>query len=932
MLSSSSLYELLQYCTVKLTSAESETSGTGFFVAKGKIITCAHVVEKYQTQTISVIWQGKEWATAKVESILPDPIDLALLQVELPEGEHPPCVLLDKQFDPFDSLYVYGYPDDFPAGGSVTIDVEGTVKDRGVTLIKAKQGQVRPGHSGSPALNKKTSRVCGIVSETRHRSSDLGGLLIPVSMVFRQFSELCTQNQEIHDQDRRWLESVLPDRFVSFRNTPSNLKTGSANFVGRKKQLEELHQLLQTNKQLSISGMGGIGKTELALQYAHAYQNHYPGGLCWFPVKSENLVSQIIGFARTYLDISVPDELETDLDKVNYCWHNWSVEVSLIILDDLINYGNFYREQIKPYLPPATSKIKVLMTSREKPVNIPRIDLDVLSEDSAIELLTSFIGDARVEAELKIAKDLCKWLGYLPLGLELVGSYMALDEILKVEKTLKRLEKRKLEAPIISSLEQADVNAQIGVAKAFDLSWSVLTPEAQKLGCYLGLFTSEPFKWSWVESVWITPSDEEEREEQIEDLERLRNLQLTKRSLLTSVKDSHESTEYNYLLHSLIAEYFQSKLKEQEQVIELKHKFCGMMIQIAQSISQNPNIYELKEVATAIPHLSSVATDLIEYVDSKNIVDLYRGLSRFYVGQGTYYQGERWAMQGLTLCIEEFGEKNLDVASSRNDLAFVYYLQGKYFKAENLFLKALEFREDKLGEQDLAVAITRNDLALNYIAQKKYNDAEPLLKQALDIHIGKLGNNHQDVATIKNNLAELYLHQGKPYDAEPLLKEALDVFREEGEKNDHHPHVSLCLNNLGGACSDQRKYSDAESYYLEALNLRRDKLGIEHPYVALTLNKLGNLYLLQRRYEDAEHHFQQALEICQKRLDEQHPYLNTSLNNLAKLCCNRKRYSDAKSYYLRALAISEKKWGKNHSKTNIIRDSLNFVIDMEQKY
>jgi len=192
----SSLYELLQSCTVKLTIAKS-TWGTGFFVAREKIITCAHVVQNDQKNIISVIWQGQKPATARVENIKPAPIDLALLQVELPEGEHPPCVLLDEECDPFNHMYVYGYPDDFPDGGSVTIDCEGTVEDQGVTLIKAKQGNVRPGLSGSPALNNQTGKVCAIVSQTRNRSTDLGGLLIPVSVVFGQFSELQSQNQEI---------------------------------------------------------------------------------------------------------------------------------------------------------------------------------------------------------------------------------------------------------------------------------------------------------------------------------------------------------------------------------------------------------------------------------------------------------------------------------------------------------------------------------------------------------------------------------------------------------------------------------------------------------------------------------------------------------------------------------------------------------------
>jgi tetratricopeptide (TPR) repeat protein len=265
----SSLYELLPRCTVKLCFTGSKAWGTGFFVAKGKILTCAHVVQGYEKEVILVIWQGQEWTTATVEKILPSPIDLALLQVKLPEGYHPPCVLLDDKYAPFDHLYVYGYPDDFPGGGSVTIDCDGIANDRGVTLIKAKAGQVRPGHSGSPALNNETGQVCGIVSETRGRSTNLGGLLIPVSTVFSQFPELQSWNKEIHEQDRRWFNisvscghPLADTPYTEFLySTPEVIP----NFQNRHDGIEWIHNFLNSPaiRIMFLIGRDGIGKTQM---------------------------------------------------------------------------------------------------------------------------------------------------------------------------------------------------------------------------------------------------------------------------------------------------------------------------------------------------------------------------------------------------------------------------------------------------------------------------------------------------------------------------------------------------------------------------------------------------------------------------------------------------------------------------------------------
>lgn len=202
----SSLYELLESCTVKLTIARSNMQGTGFWVAENKIITCAHLLKGNEKAEISFLWQERVSGRAKIEKVYQPPIDLALLSIELSAAESPPYALLDEEVNPFDRLYTYGYPDHFPDGSAVTVVCEGRVKEGNVALIKAQSGQVRPGHSGSPILNNETKKVCGIVSQTRSRSTDLGGLLISMTTVFECFPELRSQNLRAVEQDGRWLK------------------------------------------------------------------------------------------------------------------------------------------------------------------------------------------------------------------------------------------------------------------------------------------------------------------------------------------------------------------------------------------------------------------------------------------------------------------------------------------------------------------------------------------------------------------------------------------------------------------------------------------------------------------------------------------------------------------------------------------------------
>lgn len=228
----SQLEELLQQCTVKLTLPGQMGWGTGFFVAPEWILTCAHVVREAKGEPVQVRWQKQEnWARAVVERSLPDPYDLALLRVTLPPNANPTCVYLDATIQPRDHLYLFGYPDqDFPNGCPVTFSCEGLTGDE-PALIKFASGQVRPGMSGSPLLNQRTGKVCGIVKFTRDRSLDLGGGAIPTSVILDQFPELEEQQRSFHQRDQRWNALVAMRLFnneadESMRQTNSDDSTG----------------------------------------------------------------------------------------------------------------------------------------------------------------------------------------------------------------------------------------------------------------------------------------------------------------------------------------------------------------------------------------------------------------------------------------------------------------------------------------------------------------------------------------------------------------------------------------------------------------------------------------------------------------------------------------------------------------------------------
>jgi tetratricopeptide (TPR) repeat protein len=685
-----------------------------------------------------------------------------------------------------------------------------------------------------------------------------------------------------------------------------NIPAGNANkFVGREKELVLIHQHLEGNNSAvitAVQGMGGIGKTELATQYSllHLKSNTYPGGIFWLQARDQNIGLQIIEFCRTSLGLQPPDHVDL-LEQVSWCWQRWQKGNTLVVVDDVQNYP-----AIQPYLPPQPSQFKVLITTRLRLDLSGSLSLQILSEIEALALLSELVGADKLTPETAQAEELCRRLGYLPLALQLVGRYIKKRKI-SLAEMLKRLEAKGLGHPaLVVDMNDPTWTQSItrGVEAAFALSWEVLSPAAQELGCLLSLFALAPIPWSLVESA--AP------EQDTEDLEKAR-IELERLHLL-------QSEDNCYQLHQLIREFLKKKHNNLASGQQQISHFCQTMIDVAQSIPEQPIQEDIKKLKLDIPHLEEVAEHLSNVVSDENLIWPFLGLGRFYEEQGLYNLAEPWFKQCVLLLKQRLGDEHPHVATSFNNLAELYKSQGRYSDAEPLFIQALALLQKLLGDDHPDVATSFNNLAELYKSQGRYSNAEPLYLQALALRQKLLGDDHSAVATSFNNLAALYESQGRYSEAEPLYLQALAL--RQKLLGDDHPDVATSFNNLALLYKSQGKYSDAEPLFIQALALWQKLLGDDHPAVATSFNNLALLYYSQGKYSDAEPLYIQALALRQKLLDDDHPDVATSFNNLAELYKSQGRYSDAEPLYIQALNIFEQRLGVDHPNTITVRNSF----------
>ncbi|MFN7501444.1 MAG: tetratricopeptide repeat protein [Dolichospermum sp.] len=606
---------------------------------------------------------------------------------------------------------------------------------------------------------------------------------------------------QVNTQNIDGQKKLTPTKDIPYR--------GSVHFVGRETELTTIHEDLRRGNYVAITGMGGLGKTELVTQYATQYQDHYDG-IIWFNARERSLAAEVFELFTFKFGWEIPKTQGgkplTLQQQVAWCWLQYpkTQKPVLIVVDDLTDLT-----QLQEVVPPKTH-FRVLITTRQQhldPNSIQERALEVLSPPIALELLQKQLGKnhQRVVNEPETATEICEFLGNLPLGIILVGSYLREDLGLSLTQMLERLQKRKLAETALQKRETINKN-QLGIKAAFNLTWETLDTQTQYLGAFLSLFSPQFILWDLV--VWVIEFEVENEEKQLiwtkEELTTFKK-RLYQVNFLQTGQESPEA----YTIHNLVRLFLQEQLAEvgEKQPI-LERTFITPMIFVAEGLPQSPTSKDIENVKTLVVHWEDLGKRLIDEINqetaAKNnlpvsmvadeIFWVFEGLGKFYEGQGLYQVAEFWYQQLVKVCQTLFTGDHPYVATSLNNLAYLYNSQGKYSEAEPLYLDALEMRRRLFTGDHPDVASSLNNLAYLYKSQGRYSEAEPLYLEALEMRKRLFTGDHPNVASSLNNLAGLYYSQGRYSEAELLYLDALAM--SERVQGTNHPNTIIFRNNL----------------------------------------------------------------------------------------------------------------------------------------
>ncbi|MGD1900301.1 MAG: tetratricopeptide repeat protein [Phormidesmis sp.] len=700
------------------------------------------------------------------------------------------------------------------------------------------------------------------------------------------------------------LESERSSTIVHDKFPANDLPRTSIKLIGRDSEKSKLRKILQTDSRstvVALTGMPGVGKSELALQHAWSYGDQYPGGIVWVDAREDDIAVQIVQFAQIRLGLTPPVE-DAPIRQLNYCLRNWPnpSEKVLVVIDDVDSYDS----QLENFFKGIPSRFVFLLTSRHRfDASISSMTLDPLDVDQATAIFESILpGDPRLQNEHEILIDLCNWTGCLPLAIQLIGNYLALDSFSSVAEVYQELQKNSLDDV---ALDDED-SLKKGAKAAFELSWQQLSSDAKHLGYFLSLFAPAPIPWNLVtkaiESSTITCNL------------RIARLKLVRTHLLKQVDRSAVQ------IHPLLREFFRGKVQEIDFELIIGSGICEALIPIANTIPEKPLKKDLMAFADVYLHIEEVAEHLKTFTTDGNAIAFFKSLMRYYAGQGRYGKAEYWAKRRLDFSREKFGQQNEQTALAYKETGLIDFLQGKLNDALSNLEAAFKVQELISGEDSLEIAAIQVLFAVVYRNLGNFESAGQSATAALITRQKVLDTDDLNVAEAKMTLATIQFARNQGLETiEDLVLEVLSIRREKLPPD--HLDFPETLNLLAKVYEKQGRSEEAETFYVEAKDFNERTLGGTHPQTAFSYNNLAKIYQIQKRYQEAEGLFQKSVEILKEV--EILPAAGWCLRNLGVLYTEMKELIRAQAFLHEAIDILQKCLPPEHPYVLKCKDDLN---------
>ncbi|KAF2245690.1 kinesin light chain [Trematosphaeria pertusa] len=649
-------------------------------------------------------------------------------------------------------------------------------------------------------------------------------------------------------------------------------------FVGRESQLAELEAKLFGGKQttmMAITGPGGTGKSQLALELAYQTRQRIKNcSVFWIDASDMDSLYQSYASIAQKLDVPSWDDEKADIKQlVKLHLSSKGARQWLLVFDntDGINLESSGLStagavDLLDYLPQSELCSIVFTTTngdtakRLASQNI--VELGEMTPDTAERMLENYLNTPVSRSKQQEAELLLQELSYLPLAIVQAAAYINTRNM-TLQDYRSQLLKHKEEALEHRSefsegkLQECDTKGPVTITLL--ISMDQIRGSDSLAADYLFLAACVDRKDIPLDL--LEASSPREREDAIKVLN---SYALVTRRPADSALD----------LHQLVHRALRSWLQRQERLDQWTQHVIARLL----GVFPDDNHGSRSKWRRLLPHVKYALSHSLPEQEDADRMTLVWKCAMTLLSDGRYNEAEELFVQVMETRKRVLGDEHPDTLTSMANLASTYRNQGRWKEAEELQAKDLEICSRVLGDKHLDTLTSMANLASTYWNQGRWKEAEELEVQVMGTFKRVLGDEHPDTLNSMANLASTYRNQGRWKEAEELQTKDLEICSRV--LGDEHPDTLISMANLASTYWNQGRWKEAEELGVQVMGTFKRVLGDEHPDTLTSMANLAHTWKAQGRSKEAISLMEKCFELQKQILSPHHPNTETSLKTL----------------------------------------------------
>ncbi|MFI2368382.1 BTAD domain-containing putative transcriptional regulator [Streptomyces sp. NPDC018833] len=670
--------------------------------------------------------------------------------------------------------------------------------------------------------------------------------------------ELARLQQRILEADAELAGPVEEPSPVPQVTRPAQLPATVSDFTGRASLVRELGGQLATAEGSvmavsALAGIGGVGKTTLAVHVAHQARKHFPDGQLYVDLQGagnraaepETVLGAFLRALGT-ADSAIPDTLDERAALYRSALDGRRV---LVLLDNARDAA-----QIRPLLP-GTAGCAALITSRVRMVDLAGahlVDLDVMSPEEALQLFTRIVGEERVRAEREAALDVVAACGFLPLAIRIAASRLAARRTWTVSVLAAKLadERRRLD-----ELQAGD----LAVKATFELGYGQLEPAQARAFRLLGLADGPDISLAAAAAVLDLPlHDAEDLLEALVD---------------TSLLESAAPGRYRY--HDLVRLYARACAERDEQPPAEREAALSRLLDFY--LGTAARVFAIERPGDRlVDHLEPTGDAGLSFTDRQDAQDwlyaeahcllacarqassgthLRRAVDLLWAAQNLAESGANAKVyESVAFAAVEAARAAGDTRTegrARTSVTNVHLVAGRYAEADEAAAQAAALAES--AQDPAPIYWSDNDRGIIAFNQGRHAEAEEHLRRAMEG--SRADGNLPGEASALCNLSRIHVVMGRTQEGIALAQEGVAIYDRIG----HPLRLANARFALGIALTRAGRHAEALKQLNEALD--RFETNRQRLWEGTTHFRIAEAHLSASRPAQAAQYAEQALAI-----------------------------------------------------------------------